>query len=172
MIALGEMQELVKDPYFWTQTEAVFFEAMNAGYAAEEKPKKTTIAELAGSKFVEPYVRQPWIVKDVYLATPLSDFSGGMTVIEYEGVPIWMMQYFGHYYEEAISCLKAALRQTYSERHFVGGRGPAHFVHESYIYENPEILSQDFKLFRGDEFIHNKSGKVFGRHVYQGGAMC
>jgi hypothetical protein len=171
MIKLEDLEKLVKTSQFLAEIKGAFFEGMNVGYVAD-KPKKNTITELPGSKMVL-YVSGPWKLTDVYHVTPLSSMSGGTIVIAYEDVPVWMMQYFGQYYEEAIPCLKAALRQAYSNCHFIGGRGPHHFVFKEYIYKNSEdIFPQDFKLFRGEEKVHDKSGIIFGRHLYHGGLMC
>src|SRR3989344_7101683 len=99
MLNLEELKKIAKTPAFLAEVETVFFEAMNAGYA--NSPKKRTISELPGSKLIQ-YDRWPWNVMDTYLVTPLSSSSGGMTVITYEEVPVWMMQYFGRYDEDAI----------------------------------------------------------------------
>lgn len=173
MITLGELQELVKDPYFWAQTKTVFFEAMSAGYAATEKLKKGTVPELHGSKLMPPYIRKPWIVTDVYLMTQLSNRSGGMTVISYEGVLVWMMQYFGEYNEVAIPCLKAALRDAYAAKEFIGGRGTNRFQYQGFTYCNNPVLMQ-FELFFGRETVYETraGSRPAGWHSYQGGKMC
>ena len=169
---LEELKKLAKMPAFLAEMEDVFFEAMMAGYASAKKIKKVSIAELPGSKLITPFERGPWKVADPYLVTPLSSYSGGMTVISYEGVPVWMMQYFGQYFEEAIPCLKAALRACYGKSEFQGGRGPERFMRNGYVYENPdEFFPKDFKLFRGDDLVRGGNGDILGRHVYHGGVM-
>lgn len=171
MIRFAELQNLVKEPIFWKQTEDVFFEAMDAGYASEKKPNKTEVIELAGSKCIT-HVQLPWNVKDVYLVTPLSQSSGGMTVIEYEDVPVWMMQYVGSYDEEATPCLKAALRDAYTKRKFCGGRGTNRFKFEGMTYTNPcEKATQFYGFFRGEEQVRGKDYRLLGWHAYQGGPM-
>lgn len=86
-----------------------------------------------------------------------------------------MMQYFGQYPEEAIPCLKAALRAAYAEKKFFGGRGPENFELGAgeYVYWNKkEVLqSHNFASFNGAECVFNKKGELIGRHFYQGGLM-
>lgn len=163
--ALAALREMIKEP----EMRGVFFEAMNAGYAAENKPMKGSIAVLRGSKTTY-HAQGPWEVNDVWFVTPLSTYSGGMTIISYKGVPVWMMQYFGKYEKTAISCLKAALRAAYSERKFFGGRGPEEFIHGKYVYENDLGASRDFQDFSGRESVRDETGEI-GWHAYQGGTM-
>ncbi|MBI2025431.1 hypothetical protein HYT04_01430 [Candidatus Kaiserbacteria bacterium] len=173
---VNRFKELAKDPAFLSEMKEVFFDAMMAGYASATKVQKATIVELPGSKLAPPYERGPWLVVDPYLVTPMSSYSGGMTVILYERMPVWMMQYYGSYPAEAIPCLKAALRETYSKRQFFGGRGPTnHFSFGEFYYLN-EIddgyrnQRDHFKLFAGSEWVGHRNAKV-GWHMYKGGLM-
>lgn len=170
------LKNLAQDPAFIAEMKAVFFEAMIIGYASEEKLKKSSIAELPGSKLIPPYVKGPWKVSDPYLVTPLSSFSGGTTIISYEGVPVWMMQYFGQYPKEAVPCLKAALRTAYENRQFFGGRGPESFGYGPFRYTNysPRNVWKNHRFgdrFNGDEEVRENGGKLLGWHTYHGGLM-
>jgi len=172
MIGRGELEKLAKDPAFHSEVQDMFFEAMTAGHASltsPSSPAKGTIVELRGSKTFT-HARIPWKVVDVYLVTPLSTRSGGMTVISYEGVPVWMMQYFGEYEKQAISCLKAALREAYSRDEFIGGRGPLKLVYGKYEYQNHPVLST-FERFSGFESVTRGVGAILGTHQYHGGLM-
>ena len=175
------LKKLVRDPVFVVEMKAVFFEAMMAGYASTEKIVKSSIAELPGSKLIPPYVKGPWKVSDPYLVNvPLSSYSGGMTIISYESVPVWAMQYFGRYDEVGVHCLKAALRDTYSRKVFCGGRGERDFEYGIYHYWNDPLPHfggsigrlDIFNSFAGREQVTDgATGTTIGWHSYQGGAM-
>lgn len=181
-VAITALKKRMEEPLFRSEMVNVFFAAMNAGYAAPTKPKKSRIAELPGSK-TTTYVEGPWGVIDTYLVTPLGSRSGGMTVISCKDIPVWMMQYLGQYDEEAIPCLKAALRAAYVENQFFGGRGPDEFVHGEFIYRNEIDRSyrsdfQNSNFFKGYEKIQKRArdaqgamGAVMGWHSYQGMMM-
>jgi len=167
---LDDLKKLAGEAGFKPEMKATFFDAMNAGYAAKKKPKKSTIIELPGSKLIPPYVRGPWKVTDVYFVTPLGSQSGGTTVISYEGVPVWMMQYFGEYQKVAIPCLKAALRHAYARREFNGGRGTDFFDYGEDIYYR-NFVQGTFDNFSGHECITDNDGNEIGQHRYHGGIM-
>lgn len=176
-----ELKDFVETPAFCSEMAAVFFEAMNAGYAADA-PKKQSILWLPCNKTIE-YKRDPWRVVDTYHVTKLGPRSGGTTVISYEETPVWMMQYLGQYDESAIPCLKAALRAAYAEKKFFGGRGPERFVCDRLIYLNEVDRSyrgdfQDSNFFKGYEKIQRQGsgpngapGETLGWHSYQGMMM-
>ncbi len=170
---VARVKELAKDPAFVVEMKAKFFEAMMAGYASAEKPKKRFLTEIPGYKVVT-YVSGPWKVIDAWQVTPIGDGSGGTTHILYENIPTWMMQYFGKYDATAIPCLKAALRAAYSERKFFGGRGPKDFVHENgAFYRNwkHDIGQHDFASFFGQERVFDRTDQRLGCHSFQGGLM-
>lgn len=174
MLSSKELRELSKAPAFLAEMQDIFFEAMNAGYAADA-PKKQSISWLPDNKTIE-YKRGPWRAVDTYHVTKLGPRSGGTTIISYEETPVWMMQYFGEYEEEAIPCLKAALRSTYSRKEFWAGRGPWRFELDGFVYKNclvnPLGLSSFAGFFSGEEKVFNKSkGGILGWHRYQGGGM-
>lgn len=170
---LDDLKKLAGDPAFRLEVEGVFLEGMAKGYVTD--PKKGTIAELPGSKLVPPYTRGPWTVTDTYLVTPLSSRSGGMTVVSYEGIPVWMMQYFGQYNSEVITCLQIALGTTYRERIFLNGRGPRSYYYDGYTYRNIPTLVPRSRFskgcFEGTEEIVDAGGQCHGWHDYQGGMM-
>ncbi len=141
-----------------------FFAAMRAGYVG--KPKKSSIRELPGSKSIE-YTDGSWRVLDTYFITPYSDYSGGMTCIWHDDVPVWMMQYAGSYQKKAIPCLKAALRTNYEALEFCGGRGPQFFRHKDFAYVNQVSENIFGKQVAGTESIYDATGKQLGYHRYQ-----
>jgi hypothetical protein len=146
---------------------------MNAGYASDSK--KGTLPGLPGSKLLT-HDRGRWGVVDVYIVTRLSSQSGGTTIISYDGVPVWMMQYFGWYKPVAIPCLKAALKRAYGEEKFYAGRGPLSFEYEGFLYRNWVKMDMHFQnefhtSFRGSEDIHDKEGVLWGMHRFHGGIM-
>lgn len=110
---------------------------------------------------------------DVWFSRKDCDFSGGMTVIiSSNNGPVWMMNYGGHYSEEAIPTLKLALRTAYEQKDFHGGRGHEKFSNGDYLYSN-DFQHGDFSEFYGYEnmFKAGKSGPIqtwLGRHSYHG----
>ncbi|MBY0472917.1 hypothetical protein K2Q00_01355 [Patescibacteria group bacterium] len=149
---------------FGRQAHHHFMEAMKQGYAAT--PTKGTLAELPGSKTIE-YVHGKWRTIDTYIVTPNSSYSGGMTMLYYGPLPVFVMQYAGYYEGRAIHCLKAALKHTYDAGKFNGGRGPGLFSLAGFTYVNHVEHSDFFGLSRGKEWICDMSGNTIGWHVYQ-----
>ena len=95
-----------------------------------------------------------------------------MTVVSFEDIPVWMMQYFGEYDKEAIPCLKAALRVAYERKEFNGGRGPNLFRYGGCVYRNfPDDVRSIPEYFSGSEEIRGTSSTARGWHRYQGGLM-
>ena len=166
---IKELKELAKTWSFRHGIMDTFFEAMLSGYASDVK--KGTMSELPGSKMI-PYACGSWEAVDTYLVTPLCNRSGGMTVISYEEIPVWMMSYFGEYDKEAIPCLKAALRHLYERENFYGWRGPDIFRHGGFTYRNsPDNTSSMPDHFTGIEEVCGIDGTVKGWHRYHGGFM-
>ncbi len=122
-----------------------FMQAMKLGYAT--MAPEGSIAELPGSKTIE-YSHERWRVVDTYIVTPNSPYSGGTTMLYYDPLPVFMMQYLGKYEEIAIPCLKAALKAGSSAGEFNGGRGQDLFVHEGFTYTNDAY---------GDFFTHSSA---------------
>lgn len=143
--------------------KGVFFEAMRAGYAASVM--KTSLPQLIGSKHIV-YSSGEWTVTDTYIVTPLTRKGGGTTLIAYDDVPLWMMQYLGEYDPAAISFLKEALTHNYLENIFHGGRGPEAFYRNGWGYSNR--VQGTFLEFSGEERVFDPTGKLMGGHRYQG----
>src|SRR3989338_10239065 len=101
-----------------------FFEAMKSGWAMPVP--KSPIPSLPGSKSI-PFRIGEYSLLDYYFVAPGSDSSYGTTVIWVAERPFWVMHYGGWYKKEVIPFFNAALRETYSQNHFVGGRGPREF---------------------------------------------
>jgi len=175
MLNLQELKNLAETPAFLSEMREVFFEAMNAGYATDA-PKKKSILWLPQNKTIEYKRGDSWRVVDTYHVTPLGPRSGGTTIIAYEEEPVWMMQYMGQYADEAIPCLKAALRAAYIEKKFFGGRGPDEFIYDGFVYRNEVDRSyradfQTSNFFKGYEKIQNAKRESSGWHSYQGMMM-
>lgn len=156
--------DYVRMPHMRRHAQEIFFTAMRQGYASSSE--KGTIPEIPGSKTIE-YRHDKWRVLDTYLVAPQSPYSGGTTIIYWGEIPIWMMQYVGYYDEEAIPCLKAALRATYDESIFNGGRGPDVFEHEGFLYLNAAMSSNFHGRTNGQEAIYDAEKKLRGVHIYQ-----
>ncbi len=152
------------DDGFGEQVFRHFIDAMQAGYA--KSPSKGTIKEMPGSKTIE-YEKDGFRLLDAYLVTPQSSFSGGMTTEWFHDIPVWMMQYFGSYDDDAIPCLKAALKMNYEQRLFFGGRGPEFFTLDGYTYVNNVTENDFFGRSSGEERIFGPTGKLAGWHRHQ-----
>lgn len=146
--------------------QTIFFEAMQAGYV-NKTCEKTNVPELLGSKHIL-YAVDEWKVTDTYIVSEEGDGSGGMTVISYDDIPIWMMQYGGRYPKEAIPFLKEALAYNYASNTWRGGRGPEIFHNDSWFYIN-KCRTNDFGNFSGIEYmIDPPKGTTVGEHRYHG----
>lgn len=146
----------------------VFFDAMAVGWAGGVS-KKGTIVEFLGSRTIT-FVSGHFRVVDFFLTTPDSDMSTGVTMIWYQGVPVWVMHYGGWYVEAAISFLKLVLHQAYDvDRCFYGGRGPCSMQVGGLRYAN-RIRVNDFINFLGEEDIvdTNDHDRLLGHHWYRG----
>lgn len=147
-----------------------FFAAMQDGYAKNNggtKQKKGTILELPGSKTIS-FVRKDFELLDCWFAPEKTTYSSGQTFIWHKGTLVWAMSYLGQYPEDAIPFLKRALRETYKNREFVGGRGPDLFEGDGMIYINRVEPPNDWRHFRGREEIFDQTGQNIGWHEYQG----
>ena len=162
-----DLPEFMMTSFFTRATKACFFEAMLAGYASGVE--KGAIPEMPGSKAIEWTNDRNgnWRVLDTYIVTPFSAYSGGTTLIWLNDIPVWMMQYLGHYPKEAIPCLRAALRTAYEAEEFFGGRGPEIFTHKGYTYVNNVRVNDFFMDARGEEMIFGPDGSIIGKHSYQ-----
>ncbi len=156
------------------EAQAVFSIAMRVGYAGGiGKIQKTTIPGIPGSKCITwQSIDGRWKVVDTYVVNRESFDSSGMTVIAFEGAPIWVMHYGGFYKDEAIPFLKKCLAAAYKASLFNGGRGPQEMREGNLRYSN---LSSGgtFRLFEGKESIEDMrdEGPVLGVHWYRGGML-
>lgn len=152
--------------------EQLFFEAMKSGWATPAP--KVTIPDLPGSKSI-PFRRDDFTLIDYYFVAPGSDSSYGSTIIWVANRPVWVMHYGGWYKKEAIPFLKAALRETYSQNLFIGGRGPKEYQEKDtpFLYRNHTMdFTSYFTDFHGSEDVVNtKTNKIVGVHRFFGGLM-
>jgi hypothetical protein len=149
--------------------EKVFWKAVEKGWGSG-KIKKQESPLLPWYKCIE-FFSGKFRVLDTYCTTPLNDKSVGFTIIWFDDIPIWTMNYGGEYPEHTIPFLKLALQSTIIRRDFIGGRGPSRFTHEDYpdlIYTNNVYsMKRAFSNFSGQEHIYEK-GNLVGHHDYWG----
>ncbi|MBX4189656.1 hypothetical protein KW785_03660 [Candidatus Parcubacteria bacterium] len=152
MVAIAEIQKF-------------FFEAMLQGWAGGAA--KTEMPGMPDFKKIE-YEHDGFKLLDCYSKSLGSRFSGGWTVIWFEGIPVWMMSYSGQYDPVAIPLLKEALKASYEHRRFEGGRGPVNFSRNGLTYSN-QTGNWKFEQFDGREAIHRiDDGRYLGHHQYSG----
>jgi len=145
----------------------VFFIGMLHGYT-QTNIKPLRIECLNGSKFNSYVVEELGIAfTDLWQTTPLTRKSFGTTTLTCPEGIVWMMQYWGEYPDEVIPFLRKALLATYSNRQFIGGRGPRYYTDDQYVYLNV-VESNDFDKFNGTEYILDKQGNILGWHKYHG----
>ena len=152
------------DPITQDEAEALFFKAMQFGYASGAEPQRDR--PHLGWKLLE-YKKKDLYLIDMWHTTPRSYYSSGVTTISHNGVVVWVMHYGGWYAEEAIPTLKAALHFAYSQNMFRGGRGPKFFQNGQYTYRN-KPNSMRFVCFSGQEEVYDSSGTQLGNHWYHG----
>lgn len=123
------------------------------------------------------YAKGLFRMMDEWCSNPAPLRSSGHTTIWFEGglvpIPVWQMFYWGQYTKEAAKFLQEALRASYTDGRFYGGRGRPSFQRVSsdgdkLIYRNFH-KSGDFSLFEGSEDISRMKDKVqLGYHNYRG----
>ena len=145
--------------------QSAFFHAMAVGYAGAAE--RTTIPQLPGSKVI-PFVWGDFKVVDLWLTTPYSPKSEGMTTIWFQNNPVWVMHYGGRYHDIDIPFIKNCLHRAYVvERRFYGGRGPQFVRGERFTYIN-YIERNDFEKFFGEEVVFDLNESHSGHHWYRG----
>lgn len=109
--------------------------------------------------------------RDTYF-TGVEGTSFGTTLLLYEGMPSWVLQYAGRYDEKAIPCLKAALRAAVSADEFVGGRGPRLYTHpDGYKYVNALSDATFLKSGTGREYVLSPDNTEAGYHIITWGSV-
>jgi hypothetical protein len=141
--------------------EKLFLKVMGRlGYATDDP---------AGLRAIKPHpVLEGW--KIVEVAVPFGMYlirirdqwgkSGGFTTIDLINVfgnelPLWRMDYWGSYEDDAIPVLKAGLAAAYTNEQFIGGRGvPIHPSPSGDMnYYNQPDMGSDFNRFSGMEGV-------------------
>lgn len=154
-----------------SELESVWLDAMNEGYISGSKPEI-----VVAQNFTKGFTYRSPLGK--YLVTDrwhfgLGRLSAGETLILQDGIPVWVMYYYGSYQEQAIPLLKTALTDTYRDkREFVGGRGPLFMVGSDMSYQNVVDPGSTFERFSGRESIQETPMvSELGFHRYMGGRI-
>ncbi len=154
------------------ELEQVWLDAMAAGWVSGSKSEiLPRYPHTQLSRYMSPDSR--FVVEDHWLSLPGVDASSGETHIYLDGVPVWVMQYYGWYDHLAIPVLKEALSINYlKNRIFFGGRGPNKYECGNVYYFNYPNPGSSFKEFAGREDVMDVSlGIKRGYHRYQGGLL-
>ena len=118
-----------------------------------------------------------WYFSDCW--SSFGDYSCGTARIEVQNCPVLLMQYGGPYSEEAIPCVKAALRDAYENGRWYGGRGRHGFTTVEdksglivYYNEFKTLLCTrgmtDTYQIQGNERVEcTNPPKLLGFHAYQ-----
>ncbi len=112
-----------------SEIQTFFFDAALATYAGGAKAK--TDPSTPAVKFYS-FERGDFIYLDKFMVN--GEYSGGQTVIYFQGNPVWLMQYQGWCKNDdpaVLAFLKRALRNAYEQRSFYGGRGPSSMSYHS-----------------------------------------
>lgn len=115
------------------------------------------------------YAEGSFRLMDEWCSNPEPDWSSGHTTIWFEQMPIWQMFYRGRYTKEAAKFLKEALRVSYQDGQFYGGRGRREVMDPDgkMIYRN-FIKYPRFTRFEGQETIYDLDAHQLGYHNYMG----
>jgi len=162
-----------------------FFEAALATYAGGAK--KGTITDFSCSNAYR-YQRGDFYYVKTYFTN--GEWSGGQTLIYFQGAPIWIMQCQGWCKNDdpgIVAFLKEVLRVAYERKQFFGGRGSNSISYrDSSLPTNPERRELfytneayggsneigPFKKFIGHEriegFTPSLENEMFFWHRYQG----
>ena len=91
-------------------------------------------------------------------------------VILYDNVPVWTMSSEGWCREDAVPFLENTLMKAYSQRDFVGRRGPRTVPDTSggMLYENGVETSSSWRRFSGREEIVDRDDQCVGWREYRG----
>jgi hypothetical protein len=105
-----------------------------------------------------------------------SEYFSGFVLIYFQDELVWQQQYQGYYPKEALSVVRAALRDVCQRRHWQGGRGATTHVLRGYRYENHTDSDENYPpaSFHGHEMVlKNKTiqPEIIGRLWYRGGLL-
>ena len=142
-----------------------FFKAMVAGWVAGGQ--KIKITKMPGYKAI-PFRDNGFnglYLLDCWCVGRDSQKSAGTTTIWDKDIPVWLMNYAGHYEERAVPFVKRALQQAYEANRFIGGRGP--YVHREggLIYINQPHPGSSFLKFEGREEVFDIRVKDMPGHT-------
>lgn len=174
---IAHVAELTKDPAFMAEMKDTFFEAVMRLFSNEGLPSGTP-SEIPGYT-IHTTVSEPWKVIFTGQSTP-SGLGCSVTIhILYSEIPVWVMHTLGRYREESLPCLVEALREAYTKKEFIGGRGPVRDDHREWIsYGNFAYRNHpgpaDFGEFHGREEISTgwgPSNEHCGGCYYHGGLL-
>ena len=144
------------------QIPRIFFAAMRRKYT--ETKQERMVAE-----------QEPEILFNdggflaLYLAWSIGQHRFDRIIILCDGTPVWTMSSEGWCREDAVPFLEDTLMKTYSQRNFVGGRGPHAVTSPSgMIYENRVEESSSWRRFSGREEIVDRDDQCIGWREYHG----
>lgn len=153
-----------------------FFEAMLNGYVVSGP--KSVMRELPGNKMFRYKSKDgKLLLIDQYCVgekeeNSFEEYSFGSTIIYYiedeKPIPVWYMNYGGWYNKEVIYLLKKVLKEAYSKKIFIGGRGES-CLDNKLIYEND--YKGNFRGFTGMDNIYGSKYEHYGGYQYFGSTM-
>ncbi|MFA5186202.1 MAG: DUF5680 domain-containing protein [Patescibacteria group bacterium] len=151
------------------QLRDFFFEAALVTYAGDGE--KIPSEEIAPGFKGYRYVRGNHVYVDKYAVNGSGSF--GQTVIWLDDRPTWFMQYNGFCHDKrAVAVVKQALREAYSRRLFIGGRGIKNLRVLDLSYGNSG--GDTFYRFNGSDWVTDhadgKDAMIFW-HDYRGGLV-
>jgi hypothetical protein len=145
------------------QIPRVFFAAMRRKYTETEQER--AVAESGPEVLFEDGG-----FKVLYLTISIGQYRFDRVIIFYLGIPVWTMSSEGWCREDAIPFLKSALMKAYSQRAFVGGRGPRIVPdpENGMFYENAVDASSSWRRFSGREEIFDRNEQCVEWREYKG----
>lgn len=144
------------------QIPRVFFAAMRRKHTETERER--TAAELGPEVLFEACG-----FKVLCLVMSVGRYQFDRVVILYDNVPVWTMSSEGWCREDAVPFLENTLMKAYSQRDFVGGRGPRTVLDTSgMFYENSVETSSSWRRFSGREEIVDCDDQCVGWREYRG----
>lgn len=154
-----------------SEVEQFFYIARQRGYV-DPKAHRYLSPGRPGFRYTV-YAEGSFRMMDEWCSNPSDFWSSGYTTIWFDQIPVWQMFYWGMYTEEAAKFLKEALRASYQDDKFYGGRGRVSYEGvdsqgDKLVYRNIPKYSS-FGLFEGSEDITLvKKQRQLGYHNYMG----